>query len=85
MIAIPQLYSSERKCARTGSREILGIFGPREMECRMYYIPRGLNAQELKLVEDSLLKKLPDAKRLLEDTYLKESNKLFEEPLCWCL
>lgn len=51
---IPVLYSSEQKCAKSGDRRYV-LFGPREKECSNHYVERGLNQQEINVINSRLL------------------------------
>jgi hypothetical protein len=53
-VTIPPIYSPRRACSHTGDREYFGLFGPREQECSTSYGVRGLNTNEVDMVNGIL-------------------------------
>ena len=61
---IPPVYDVKQVCHRTGQRRFL-IAGPRDMECNTVHIPRGLNGNELSMVQQNLMNYVVSAENQL--------------------
>lgn len=53
-VAIPPLYSLERRCSNSGSRRYV-VAGPHDQECDVFLIKRGITDQEAKIVMSTLM------------------------------
>jgi hypothetical protein len=58
---IPDMFTTEKNCDRTGTRKYL-VMGKRKEECRDITVKRSLTADEIKQVNDRLMAKLTDVK-----------------------
>jgi len=61
---IPPVYDVKQVCQRSGQRRFL-IAGPRDMECNTVHVPRGLNGNELSMVQQNLMNRVVSAENQL--------------------